>query len=166
MADPLTIYAAAAGSLGTAGALAALGWNVWSWRRSHETRVAVEVREGVIAPPEGTQPVVLITVINYSEHPIQVKGAGVYCAGQTIQVFHQGGEIPGKVEARDSATTWLPRYMPEFTERNVVGWVRVGTHEEYTAEPYTLAEPRGTPRSVPTIRSAERVEADEPRPPA
>ncbi|MGD0712779.1 MAG: hypothetical protein ABSB24_01155 [Gaiellaceae bacterium] len=139
MSDVLAIYGAVAGSLGTAGGLTALGWNIWSWHRGHATRVVVEVREGIIAPPEGTRHVVLITAINYSEHPIQVKAVGVECGGQTIQVFHQSGEIPGKIEARDSATTWLPRDMPELTERQVAGWVRVGTREVYSGEPYMLA---------------------------
>jgi len=29
--------------------------------------------------------------------------------------------------------------MPELTERQVAGWVRVGTREVYSGEPYMLA---------------------------
>lgn len=139
VADTLSIYAAVAGTVGTLGGLTALGWNVWSWRQANETRVQVEVREAIIAPITGTEHVVSIKLINYSAHPIQVKAAGLEAGGQAFQVIHGGGEIPGKVDARDSGTTWLARDTPDLGPE-VVGWVRVGTGETYRSEPYTLAQ--------------------------
>jgi hypothetical protein len=129
--NALALYGSIAGTI-------ALGWQVFTWRRQNVSRVEVAITEGVIAPWEGTQDVVLITAINHSPYAIRVAAVGVDTPEGTVQVTHQKGEIPGVIQARDSATTWLPSDAPGL-HGELRGWVRVGTRKVHRSKPYNRA---------------------------
>lgn len=136
MTDPIAVYAAVVGSLGTVGGL---GWNVWSWRRANETIVSIELQPKIIVPATGPRLVLAITVINDSAHPIRVSGVGVKTDDGDIQVVRENGEIPGQIPEHDSAMTWLPRNMPEL-KGTVVGWARLGARPGMIeSEPLSLS---------------------------
>ncbi|MDW5593015.1 hypothetical protein VSS74_01610 [Conexibacter stalactiti] len=95
------IYAAVASTC-------ALGWQVYSWKRSRSTRVEVLAEIGMTVDPPET--LVTVTVINSSEHPVRVASCGLDLQdgseGQ-LPMMHQAnvaGTVPGTVPARDAGT--------------------------------------------------------------
>jgi len=98
--------------------------------------------------PTGAVGVVLLEVLNHSDHPIRVAGVGFDLqdgSGRTLQLaaIPPGATIPGEIAAHDSGQTWIIAdsdvgEMPVDLFRPLVGWVRLSTNEKIRAKVRTL----------------------------
>jgi hypothetical protein len=107
----LTVYGAIVGSLSFPLALAAFGWQVYSWRRDRSTRVEVKLSNAFVGLPTGPEQAVVITAINHSRHPIRVNSAGLELqdgsGNWSIKPYAPNGAgIPGVIQPNDSADSW------------------------------------------------------------
>jgi hypothetical protein len=126
----------------------AIAWNIWSWRREHSTRVVVNVTTGFLTfGPELSDPMVFVSVVNKSQHPVKIASAGLELqdgSGRTAVFLHSppGSTLPGEVAPRDSAATWEPMSVLDggdfdFT-RPVVGWANDATGTKHRSKRRTL----------------------------
>lgn len=134
----LAVYAAVTATAG-------IGWQVFTWHRSHGTRLTVSLTQAIAAPNGDYYIGVVVT--NKSEHLVNIIGAGFNLqdgSGRTLPIIEPTPmcSIPGKVAARDSgsafllgdaaASVGLDAYHP------MVGWVDTGAHGRIKSRPQTL----------------------------
>jgi hypothetical protein len=138
--DYIAIYAAVA-------ATAAVGWEVYVWRRSRGTRVEVIANVGFTWGPLGNRRIVTIEVINRSEHPVNVAGVGFRSQTSDTAMHHltvrpHGATIPGTVAPYHSAMTYSDYDDVVGTgidfSRPVTAWVRLATNELILSKPRVL----------------------------
>jgi hypothetical protein len=136
----LAIYAAV---IATAG----LVWRIYSWRRSHSTRIRVELTNGFLTGLPAVPHVALVTLKNQSAHSVRVTSGGFRLqdgSGRTAVVMPPppGATLPGTVESRDAGTTWLDVDELERIQidvyRPLVAWVTLATGETFRSKPKTL----------------------------
>lgn len=133
--DQVAVYGAVTATLSLVVGGAALGWQIYSWRRSRKTVVEVEVSMGFLTFGPRVEQAVILTAINHSEHPVRVTSTGILAQDGSDNVLTQlapppGSQLPGEIPPRDSRQTW---YEPGDLARNgidvlrpVVGQVRLG----------------------------------------
>jgi hypothetical protein len=136
----IAIYAAVVATAGVA-------WQVYTWLRLHGTRVRVTVSNAFLTFPDHLPQVAMITVRNLGGHPIRVTSAGFDFqdgSGRTVVLTQPppGASLPGIVQPRDSAETWVEEQ--HFTSsgidvfRPLVAWARLATGETFKSKPTTL----------------------------
>lgn len=86
-------------------AFAGLGWQVYTWRAQHQTRVRVRKRHGVMLLPLGTLPMLVVEAINLSGHPVHVRSVG-FLTPDEQQELHiikplRGATLPGVIGPRN-----------------------------------------------------------------
>jgi hypothetical protein len=101
-----TVIAAYAALLSTV----SVGWGIYSWHRTHKTRVRVNLTNAMIPLAlGGIQDVISIEVVNESDHTVRVTGFGLMANdGSGQQLFFigpvPGSSLPGQIPPHDSGT--------------------------------------------------------------
>jgi len=136
----VAIYAATASTV-------ALGWQVFTWRRSRSTRVKVEARMAMVGGPS-PETIVAVTAVNRSEHPVRVDSAGLMLqdgSRRDLPVMHLPAHdrgLPGTVAPRDSATAHLHIQSVEAAGidvyRPITAFVWLSTGERVESKPTQL----------------------------
>jgi hypothetical protein len=135
----IAAYAAVIATLGVA-------WQIYSWYRTHKTKVRVRIALGYMTLPR--MPVVTVSAHNDNDHPIRVTGWGIEANdGSGRQLFAlqpiQGSTLPGPVAAHDCGDGYQDwnelRTLPQidFT-RPVVAFANLATGERFRSKPTRL----------------------------
>ncbi len=82
-------------------ATAALGWQIYTWRRARQPRIDVQVRGAVAGFPTGPQTGYSIEVVNRGEQSVRVSSVGFDLAdGQQLVLFpNEINDLRGTVNA-------------------------------------------------------------------
>ena len=131
--DQVAVYGAVTGTVSLLVGGAALGWQVYSWRRSRKTVVEVKVSMGFLTFGPRLQQAVILTAINHSEYPVRVTFTGILAQDGSDNVLTMiapppGSELPGEIPPRDSRRTWYePGDLAIDVFRPVIGQVSLGS---------------------------------------
>lgn len=130
---------------------AGVGWQIYSWRQTHKTRVRVTVANAVIPLLHGdVQRVVSVGVVNDSGHQVRVTGFGLLANdGSGQQLFFispvPGSSLPGVVQPHDSGTglnDWRGLFgAPIDFSRPVEAFAMLASGERVRSKPVTLYIP-------------------------
>jgi hypothetical protein len=146
--DGLALYGAVVGTAAILLSAAALGWQVYSWRRDRSTSVEVKLSNGFLTFGPRLEAAVMITAVNHSRHPVKINPAGLKRQDRSElwaikTVVPSGAGLPGVVAPGDSADTWwflgeiggagLDLYKP------LIARVTTGTGS-FESKPTTLRE--------------------------
>jgi hypothetical protein len=114
---PLDVATAIVAGYAALVATLALGFRVFSWLRTWQTRLHVELRRRVLAtagtPASEHEPVILFSLVNHSGHPVKVTHVGLEplrSGGKNIFIPHPLGRPvagPFEIGPRDSADVWI-----------------------------------------------------------
>lgn len=119
-------------------ATASLAWQVYTWWHRRKSHVEVSASIAILAFSTGIKQAISIEVTNHSDHTIRVTGAGLDMQDGSQMELHileppSGSTIPGTVQPRDSAKTWIEQAAYEAQGINplepVTAWAKLATGE-------------------------------------
>jgi hypothetical protein len=124
-----------------------LAWEVYKWRQSQQLKVRVQLRHAFLGYE--AQHVLSVTVLNGHNYAVRVTSWGLETndgTGRDFVIVRPviGSNLPGVVEARDSASGFADyaelTAAPELDfKRPLVAFANLATGERIRAEPQTLA---------------------------
>lgn len=124
----------------------AVAWQIYSWHRTHKTRVRVDVSDAYMTFP-GTH-VIAVNASNDNDHAIRITSWGLEANDGTgeqliiVRPMH-GSTLPGPIPGHDSGSGFQDRdelsSSPALDLRKpVVAFVRLATGERFCSKPTKL----------------------------
>jgi hypothetical protein len=124
----------------------AVGWQVFTWRRSHTTRVRVELSNAFTTPD--FRRTISVTAYNDNDHDVRVTSWGFEAndgSGDSALCIQPlpWSQLPGTVGAHDSKIgiqDWEAAQSPVLDfKRPVTAWVTLSNGKRFRSKSKTLA---------------------------
>jgi len=134
----VTMIAAIVAAYAALVATASLGWQIYTWWHRRKSHVEVSASIAILGFSTGAKQAIGIDVTNHGDHAIRVTGAGLEMQDGSDAQLHilnppPGATIPGTIQPRDSAKTWIEQ--AEYEEQGispfepVTAWAQLATGE-------------------------------------
>jgi hypothetical protein len=143
MTTALAIYAAVVATCG-------VGWQVYTWWHGNRPHVLVTVEVGYpIASTGPLAPMIVITAISRTDHPIRATNAGIRAESLPGKIGwgvhpHPLSSIPGVIPPHDSAQSFIDlgsvKAQGTDLSKPIRGAVKLSTGEVLWSDP-TVLEP-------------------------